>query len=136
MDGTAILISEIEKLKMKITLFTATKCPNCPKFRKLLREVAQELGLKEGKDFIEKLIDGDKLTPGSKVKIEGEEFYIADSAENIKETPAAIGGQDFTIEALQYQVASTPALVVNGELAFIGDVPSKDELIEKLKSIR
>ena len=118
---------------MKITLFTSMKCPSCPKFRKLLRETAEELGLTEGKDFVEKLIDGENLTPGTKAEIEGDEFYIADSEENIKETPAVIGGQDFSIEALQYQVASTPALVVSGEIAFIGDVPSKEELIEKLK---
>lgn len=118
---------------MKLILYTATKCPNCPGFRRLVRETAQELGLREGKDFVEKLIDGDKVTPGTRVEIEGEEFYIADSIENIKETPAVIGGQDFTIEALQYQVASTPALVVDGELAFLGEAPSKEELLDKLR---
>jgi len=118
---------------MKLILFTATKCPNCPKFRRLLRETAKELGLEEGKDFVEKLIDGDKVTPGSKVEIDGEELYIVDSAENIKEIPAAIGGRDFTLDALRYQVASTPALVVNGELAFVGEVPSKEKLLEKLR---
>lgn len=117
---------------MKITLFTATKCPNCPKFRRLLRETTKELGLVEGKDFIEKLIDGDKVTPGTKAEIDGEELYIVDSPENIKETPAAVGGQDLTIEALQYQVASTPTLVIDGEVAFVGEVPSREELRERL----
>lgn len=118
---------------MKAILFTATICPKCPQFRKLLRETAQELGLKEGKDFVEKLIDGDKVEAGSKAEIEGEEFYIADSIINIKETPAVIGGHDLTLEALQYQIASTPALVIDGEPAFVGEVPSKEELIQKLK---
>jgi len=119
--------------KMKAILFTATKCPNCPGFRKVLREVAQELGLKEGKDFVEKLIDGDKVETGLKADIEGEKFYVADSPENIKETPAVIGGQDLTLEALQYQVASTPALVIDGEIAFVGEAPTKEELIQKIK---
>jgi hypothetical protein len=34
---------------------------------------------------------------------------------------------------LRYQIASTPSLVVDGELAFVGEVPSKEELLEKLK---
>ena len=120
---------------MKITLFTGTSCPNCPGFRKLLREVAQELGLREGKDFVEKLIDGDKLTPGTKAEIDGQEMYIVDCPENIRETPAAIGGQDLTIEALQYQVASSPTLVIDGEVVFVGEVPTREELIEKLKEV-
>jgi hypothetical protein len=117
-------------------LFTATRCPKCPKFRKMLREAAKELNLTEGKDFAEKLIDGDKVKPGTKVKLEGTEYYIVDSEKNIKQTelPAAIGGQDYTIEALQYQVASTPALIIDEEVAFIGEIPTKEELIKKLKN--
>jgi hypothetical protein len=118
---------------MRIILYTATKCPKCPGFRRLLREVAGELGLREGSDFIEKLIDGDKVTPGSKVELDGEEINIVNSPVDIRETPAAVGGRDFTIEALRYQIASTPALVVDGELAFTGETPSKEELLEKLK---
>ena len=95
---------------MKATLYTSTRCPKCPAFRKMLRDSARELGWTEGKDFVEKLIDGDKVKPGSKIKLEGQEYNIADKPENIRETPAALGGQDYTIEALQYQVASTPAL--------------------------
>lgn len=119
---------------MKAILYTSTRCPNCPAFRRLLREVAEELGLEEGKDFVEKLVDGEGVEPGQKINLEGQEIYIADSIANIEETPAAVGGQDFTIEALQYQIASTPALVVDDELAFIKDVPSREELIEKLKA--
>jgi hypothetical protein len=119
---------------MKAILYTSTSCPDCPAFRKLLREVAGELGLVEGRDFVEKLIDGENVKPGKRMNLEGMDIYIADSIVSIKETPAAIGGQDFTIEALQYQIASTPALVVDGELAFIKEVPSREELAEKLKA--
>ncbi len=120
---------------MKAVLFTSTRCPKCPKFRKILREAAKELNLAEGKDYAEKLIDGDKVKPGTKTKLEGTEYYIVDSEKNIKQTelPAAIGGTDNMLEALQYQVASTPALIINGEIAFIGEIPSKEELIKKLK---
>lgn len=124
----------ISEHKMKLTLYTSTRCPNCPKFRRLLREVAREMGLKEGRDFIEKLIDGDKVTPGTKIELEGEQLHIVDSARNIRETPAAVGGKDLTIEALRYQIASTPALVIDGEAAFIGEVPPKEELIERLNN--
>ncbi len=119
---------------MKAILFTSTKCPKCPRFRKMLREAAKELNLIEGKDFSEKLIDGDKVTPGTKAKLEGTEYYIVGSEEDIKQTelPAAIGGRDCMLDALQFQVASTPALVIDEELAFIGEIPTKEELLKKL----
>lgn len=120
---------------MKAILYTSTRCPKCPQFRKLLREAAAELGWIEGTDYVEKLIDGENVETGKKVMLEGEEIYIADSPENIKETPAAIGGENRTIEALQYQVASTPALVVDDELEFVGEVPSKETLLEKLRNV-
>jgi len=120
---------------MKTVLFTSTRCPKCPKFRKMLREAASELGLVEGIDYVEKLVDGEKVKPGVKAKLEGTEYYIVDSETDIKQTelPAAIGGTDNMLEALQYQVASTPALIINDEVAFIGDVPTKEELISRLK---
>jgi hypothetical protein len=118
---------------MKAILYTSTRCPKCPSFRKLLREAAREHNLSEGKDFVEKLIDGENAKPGQKMKLEGEEMHIVDHESKIVETPAAVGGQDFTIEALQYQIASTPALVIDDELAFIGEVPTKDELMARLK---
>jgi hypothetical protein len=118
---------------MKAILYTSTRCPKCPTFRKMLRESAKELNWVEGKDFVEKLIDGDKVSPGSRIKLEGQEYYIVDKAENIRETPAALGGTDYTIEALQFQVASTPALIINQEIAFIGQTPNKKELTNKLK---
>ncbi len=40
---------------------------------------------------------------------------------------------DNLISALKYQIASTPSIVINEEAVFIGIVPSKKELIEKLK---
>jgi len=121
---------------MRTILFTSTRCPKCPRFRKMLREAAKELGLVEGRDFIEKLIDGETVKIGTRAKLEGQEYYIVGSEKDIKpsETPAAIGGQDCTIEALQYQVASTPALIIDGEIAFIGEIPTKEELLKKLKA--
>ncbi len=44
-----------------------------------------------------------------------------------------IDDEEVMIEALKYQVASTPAIVINDEAVFISDVPTKEELIEKLK---
>ncbi|MBN2251958.1 MAG: thioredoxin family protein [Candidatus Altiarchaeota archaeon] len=116
---------------MKAILYTAVKCPKCPAYRKLLREAAKELDLVEGRDYVEKLIDGESVKPG-KIVLDGQEYNIVESAEDVKETPAAVCG-DNTIEALQYQVASTPAIVIDDELAFIGDLPGKEELKEKLK---
>lgn len=40
---------------------------------------------------------------------------------------------DNLISALKYQIASTPSFVIDEEAEFIGTVPSKKELIEKLK---
>ncbi len=40
---------------------------------------------------------------------------------------------DNMITALQYQVASTPAVIVYGELFSVGDVPDKEKLMDKLK---
>lgn len=119
---------------MKAILFTSTRCPKCPKFRKLLREAAKELKMTEGIDYVEKLVDGEKVMPGTKVKLEGTDYYIVDSEKSIKQTelPAAVGGADNTLEALQYQVATTPALIINDELAFIGEVPAKEEIIKRL----
>jgi hypothetical protein len=119
---------------MKAILYTSTRCPKCPGFRKLLRAVGKELGMSEGRDYVEKLIDGDRATPGAKLKLEGQEYFIVDSETSIKpdETPAAVGGQDHTIEALQYQIASTPALVIDDEVAYVGEIPTKEELMKRL----
>lgn len=48
-------------------------------------------------------------------------------------TEKNIDDDEVMIEALQYQIASTPAIVINNEAEYIGDVPAKEELIEKLK---
>jgi thiol-disulfide isomerase/thioredoxin len=37
------------------------------------------------------------------------------------------------ISALKYQIASTPSFVIDEEAVFIGTVPSKNELIKKLR---
>ncbi|UCG95937.1 MAG: thioredoxin family protein [archaeon] len=98
----------------------------------MVREVARELGWKEGKDFVEKLIDGGNLKPGIS-KLEGEKYHLVSSPEDInpESTPAAIVG-DFVIEALTYQIASTPSIVINEEAAFIGTIPTKEELLEAI----
>ena len=44
-----------------------------------------------------------------------------------------IDDDDVMIKALQHQIANTPAIVINDEAVFIGEVPVKKELIEKLK---
>jgi len=121
-----------------LILYTAIKCPKCPEARKVVREVLNELGLKEGKDFVEKLIDGENLKPG-KMEIEGENYNLVTSEDEIKETPAALVGEDFTIEALTHQIATTPSLVYiddeRDEIIFMSDVPKKEELVNKLKSV-
>ena len=60
---------------MKLILYTATKCPKCPGARKVVREVAKELNWVEGKDFVEKIIDGTELQPGEMI-LEGEKYFI------------------------------------------------------------
>lgn len=39
---------------------------------------------------------------------------------------------DNLIDALQYQIASTPSIVIDELAEFIGVVPTKEELIQKL----
>lgn len=116
-----------------LILYTGTKCPKCPPARKVVREVARELGWTEGKDFVEKLIDGADLKPGKTV-LEGEKYSLVASVEDItpEKTPAALVG-DFFAEALTYQIASTPSIVINEEAAFISHVPSKEELLAAIK---
>lgn len=46
-----------------------------------------------------------------------------------------IDEEENLLSALKYQIASTPSIVIDEEAAFIGTVPSKKELIEKLKSV-
>ena len=121
---------------MKLVLYTGTRCPKCPKARIVVRDVADELGLVEGRDFTEKLIDGQNATPGCVQELDGYRMHIVGSEDEISKenTPAAVGGRDLMIEALTYQVASTPAIVIDGELAFVGDAPGKEELRSALHS--
>ena len=88
---------------MKMILFTTTGCPRCPKARETVWEIASELGWEEGEDFEEKKID------------EGDNF----------------------LNALKYQVASAPSVVLicdgEGEVAFHGEAPSKEALLEEIK---
>ena len=114
-----------------LILYTGTKCPKCPDARKNVREVAKELGLIEGKDFVEKLIDGEELQEGM-MELEGEKFLGVKGIENVKDMSVMIG-EDFSIEALMNQIASTPSIVINEEAVFVGRAPSKEELLKALK---
>jgi len=40
---------------------------------------------------------------------------------------------DNLITALQYQIASTPSIVIDEQPEFIGEIPTREELIQKLK---
>ena len=46
----------------------------------LQREVCKELGIVEGKDFVEKIIDGENMKPG-KIILEGQEVNIVEKQE-------------------------------------------------------
>lgn len=60
-----IKITEKNKQKSEpiVILYTATNCPNCPKAKQVMEEVAKELKWEEGKEYVVKNIDeGDNLT--------------------------------------------------------------------------
>ncbi len=122
---------------MKLILFTGINCPKCPNARKLVRQAAKELGWIEGKDFVEKLIDGQDLKTPSITELEGNKLHVVSSEDEITKdnVPAAIGGKDLTVEALMYQIASTPSIVINERAVFKGEVPSKDELLKEIKKV-
>ena len=117
-----------------LILYTGTHCPKCPDARKVVREVAKELGWIEGKDFVEKLIDGQDIKPGE-FELEGEKFIVVKTPEEIdpQKGQHILAGDDFSIEALTYQIASTPSIVFNEQPIFNGKVPSKEELLEAVK---
>lgn len=118
---------------VSLILYTSTKCPKCPGARKVVREVAKEIGWKEGKDFVEKLVDGSDLSPGS-IVLEGEKYTIVKYPEQItpENSPAAVVGEEISLEALTYQIASTPSIVIDGVLVFLSQVPTKEELLKAL----
>lgn len=122
---------------MKLILFTGIHCPKCPEARNVVRQIAKELGWTEGKDFVENLIDGQNLKTPSVVELEGNEMYVVSSCDEItaNNVPAAIGGKDLTIEALMYQIASTPAIVIDERAVFKGEIPSKEELLKEIKKV-
>jgi len=116
-----------------LILYTSTRCPKCPMARKVVREVCKEIGWKEGKDFVEKLVDGKDLSPGP-ITLEGEQFHIVRYPEQITEenSPAILGGEDYSLEALMNQIASTPSIVIDNVPRFISKVPTKEELLKAL----
>ncbi|MBU3897033.1 MAG: thioredoxin family protein [Nanoarchaeota archaeon] len=117
----------------RIILYTSTRCPKCPLARKVVREVCKEIGWVEGKDFIEKLVDGKSLAPGP-IVLEGDSFNIVRYPEQITPelTPAIVGCDDYSLEALMHQVASTPSIVIDGVVRFVSKVPTREELLKAL----
>ena len=122
---------------MKLILFTGVHCPKCPQARKVVRQAAKELGWIEGKDFVEKLIDGQDLKIPSIVELEGNKMHIVSSEDKITASniPAAIGGKDLVVEALMYQIVSSPAIVINERAVLKGNSPSKEELLKEIKNV-
>ena len=120
---------------MRLILYTGTNCPKCPGAREVVREVCKELGMVEGKDFVEKIIDGKDIEVPIDKELDGKMIHLVKSAEDItpENTPAALAGEDYTIEALMHQIASTPSVVIDGKAAIKGKVPTKEELMELLK---
>ena len=120
---------------MRLILYTGTSCPKCPAAREAVREACKELGLVEGKDFVEKIIDGAKIEVPCEKELDGKKMNLVKSVEDITpdKTPCALAGEDYTIEALMHQIASTPSIVIDGKAAIKGRVPTKDEIIELLK---
>jgi len=121
----------------KLTLYTGISCPKCPKARELLRQVAMEAGLVEGRDFVEKLIDGESIKTEQIMEIEGQRFHIVQDESKITPeiTPCIVAGQDFSLEALMFQIASVPSLVLDEQTIFKGDVPTKEQLIARIRGI-
>lgn len=117
-----------------LILYTGTLCHKCPAARKVVREVAKELGWIEGKDFVEKLVDGQDIKPGE-ITIEGEKYIAVKTADEIDPSkgPHVLAGDDFTIEALMFQIASTPSIVFNDQPIFIGTIPTREELLDAIK---
>ncbi len=118
---------------MRLVLYTSISCPKCPLARKIVREVCKEIGWVEGKDFVEKLVDGKDLAAGP-IVLEGGKFHIVRYPEQIlpETTPAIVGCDDYSLEALTYQVASTPSIIIDGVPRFISKVPTKEELLKAL----
>ena len=44
-----------------------------------------------------------------------------------------IDEEDNMLTALQYQIASTPSILIDGEIFCAGEAPDKEALIDKLK---
>ncbi|MEM5804338.1 MAG: hypothetical protein QXU82_00585 [Candidatus Aenigmatarchaeota archaeon] len=123
---------------MNLVLYTATTCPKCPKARETVREVAKTLGWVEGRDFIEKLIDGENIKTEQVMELEGKPYHIVQDASKItpQTAPCALAGKDFFIEALTLNIASVPSLVLADGTIYRGELPQKDQLIEKIRNMK
>jgi len=116
-----------------LILYTSTRCPKCSNARKIVREVAKEIGWIEGKQFVEKLIDGKDLHPGT-IVLEGQKYTLVNYQEQItpENSPAAVVGEDVALEALMHQIASTPSIIINGIPRFVSIIPTREELLKAL----
>lgn len=105
----------------KLILYTGTNCPHCGRVRKLLREFAASHSKKEGVDFVEKLIDGEKLQPGE-YTFDGIETVVVSSEDEVADKAistgknVAVANKDVFFEALQRQIASTPSIYYKGKI--------------------
>ncbi|MFQ6010327.1 MAG: hypothetical protein ACE5J7_04385 [Candidatus Aenigmatarchaeota archaeon] len=124
-------------MDFKLVLYTGTSCSKCPRAREVVREVAKELGWTEGKEFVEKLIDGENLKEEQDIELEGKKYHIVQNVSQIttQNVPCALAGEDYAIEALTLQVASVPSIVINGGPVFKGIVPEKEQLMEEIKKV-
>jgi thiol-disulfide isomerase/thioredoxin len=84
---------------MKLQIFFATHCPNCPAAKKVVEKVMSE----KGKEF----------------GLEVEQLNVDD--------------ENAMLTALQYNIISTPSIVIEGDVVFRGEVPTEAKLLEELQ---
>jgi len=108
----------------KLILYTGVNCPKCGRVRRLLRAFATSHNLKEGVDFVEKLVDGENI-PTGKTTIDGIEMNIVSDEKHINADVGenfAVANQEVFIEALQHQIASVPAIYYKEKVIFGDDI--------------
>ncbi len=115
----------------KIILYTGVNCPKCGRVRKLLRAFANEHNLKEGVDFVEKLIDGENLKTGETTVDDTKIIVVSDEKEVIGKN-CVVANPNVFLEALQHQIASVPAIYYKEKVVFGDDITL--EKIEELFS--
>ncbi|NCO84789.1 MAG: hypothetical protein COW47_02195 [Candidatus Huberarchaeum crystalense] len=113
----------------KLILYTGVHCPKCLRARKIVRSFADANNLKEGIDFVEKLIDGENL-PIGEIELENMKLKIVSNESQVNGKFCVVANPDVFLEALQYQIASVPAIYYKGIIVFGDDICE-----EKLKEI-